>query len=70
MTSTGDLHLSNFISEIICSITFPKFPIFIYITSKLSISFNYAKYLKRLVTYNTLTTFTIKLTCLELRNSY
>ena len=59
MTSPYDFHLPNFIFEIICLIIFPKFLSFVYITSKLSILFNHAKYFIKLASYYILSLFTI-----------
>ena len=59
MTSVYDFYLPDFISEIICLITFSKFFSFIYVTSKLSISSNHTKHPKKLVLYYTLFFFKI-----------
>ena len=51
MTFACDFYLPNFTSEIICLITFLEFSNFIYVTSKLSISFNHAEFVKKLASY-------------------
>ena len=57
MTFIYGFHLYDFISKIICLITILEFLSFIYVTSKLSISFNHAKYLKGLLPYYILLLF-------------